>query len=88
MIGAWIAMQSGALWIWGGVAKSVGERHFPDAPLVAWDRSSVSWLRLFRCSLRPARWLIVVTYLLIKPEQNFGLRECGATFQDPGHRPR
>ena len=23
MIGAWIAMQSGALWIWGGVAKSV-----------------------------------------------------------------
>ena len=33
MIGAWIAMQSGALWIWGGVAKPV-TTPFPEAPLV------------------------------------------------------
>ena len=33
MIGAWIAMQSGALWIWGGVAKSV-TTPFPEEPLV------------------------------------------------------
>src|SRR5918994_1954221 len=43
MIGAWIAMQSGALWIWGGGAKSV-TTPFPEAPLVL-GPVSVSWLR-------------------------------------------
>ena len=45
MIGAWITMQSGALWIWGGVAKSIANP-FPEAPLVL-GPVSVSWLRLF-----------------------------------------
>src|SRR5579862_7827153 len=61
MIGAWIAMQSGALWIWGGVAKSISTP-FPDEPLVI-GPVSVSWLRLF--VLAAAALLIVATYLLI-----------------------
>src|SRR6202007_604894 len=61
MIGAWIAMQSGTLWIWGGVAKSVATP-FPDEPLVL-GPVSVAWLRLF--VLAAAGLLIVVTYLLI-----------------------
>jgi branched-chain amino acid transport system permease protein len=49
MIGAWIAMQSATLWIWGGVAKAVATP-FPEAPLFV---------------LAAAAVLIVVTYLLI-----------------------
>jgi branched-chain amino acid transport system permease protein len=61
MIGTWIAMQSGTLWIWGGVAKSVPVP-FPEEPLVI-GPVSVSWLRLF--VLAAALLLIVCTYLLI-----------------------
>ncbi len=77
MIGAWIAMQSGALWIWGGVAKSV-TTPFPEAPLVL-GPVSVSWLRLFvlggggaadRRHLSPDQ-----------PAPNSAAR-CAATFQD------
>jgi branched-chain amino acid transport system permease protein len=76
MIGAWIAMQSGALWIWGGVAKSVATP-FPEAPLVL-GPVSVSWLRLF--VLAAAAMLIVVTYLLInRTKLGCAMR---ATFQD------
>src|SRR6201996_1906225 len=59
MIGAWIAMQSATLWIWGGVAKSVPSP-FPETPLVL-GPVSVSWLRLF--VLAAAALLIVLTYL-------------------------
>ncbi|MBC7580910.1 MAG: branched-chain amino acid ABC transporter permease, partial [Tardiphaga sp.] len=76
MIGAWIAMQSGALWIWGGVAKSVSNP-FPDAPLVL-GPVSVSWLRLF--VLAAAALLIVIAYLLIN-RTRLG-RAMRATFQD------
>src|SRR3989454_2240898 len=76
IIGAWIAMQSGALWIWGGVAKSV-TTPFPEAPLVL-GPVSVSWLRLF--VLAAAAMLIVVTYLLInRTKLGCAMR---ATFQD------
>src|SRR3569623_1139131 len=76
MIGAWIAMQSGALWIWGGVAKSISNP-FPDAPLVL-GPVSVSWVRLF--VLGAAAMLIVVTYLMInKTKLGCAMR---ATFQD------
>src|SRR5258705_11535290 len=76
MIGAWIAMQSGALWIWGGVAKSVATP-FPEAPLVM-GPVSVSWLRLF--VLAAAAMVIVVTYLLInRTKLGCAMR---ATFQD------
>ncbi len=76
MIGAWIAMQSGALWIWGGVAKSVSNP-FPDAPLVL-GPVSVSWVRVF--VLAAAALLIVVSYLLIN-RTKLG-RAMRATFQD------
>ena len=76
MIGAWIAMQSGALWIWGGVAKSVASP-FPDAPLEI-GPVSVSWLRLF--VLCAAALLIVVTYGLIN-RTKLG-KAMRATFQD------
>ncbi len=76
MIGAWIAMQSGALWIWGGVAKSVASP-FPDAPLEI-GPVSVSWLRLF--VLAAAAFLIVVTYALIN-RTKLG-KAMRATFQD------
>jgi len=76
MIGAWIAMQSGTLWIWGGVAKSVATP-FPDEPLVL-GSVSVSWLRLF--VLAAAALLIVVTYLLVnRTKLGCAMR---ATFQD------
>src|SRR5260370_7151665 len=76
MIGAWIAMQSGALWIWGGVAKSV-TTPFPEAPLVL-GRVWVSWLRLF--VLAAAASVIVFTYLLInRTKLGCAMR---ATFQD------
>jgi branched-chain amino acid transport system permease protein len=76
MIGAWIAMQSGALWIWGGVAKSVSNP-FPDAPL-ALGPVSVSWIRLF--VLAAAALLIVISYSLINLTK-LG-RAMRATFQD------
>ena len=76
MIGAWIAMQSGALWIWGGVAKSVASP-FPDAPLEI-GPVSVSWLRLF--VLFAAALLIIVTYGLIN-RTKLG-KAMRATFQD------
>ncbi|MET0968164.1 MAG: branched-chain amino acid ABC transporter permease [Tardiphaga sp.] len=76
MIGAWIAMQSGALWIWGGVAKSV-DTPFPDAPLVI-GPVSVSWLRLF--VLCAAALLIVLAYALINLT-TLG-KAMRATFQD------
>lgn len=76
MIGAWIAMQSGMLWIWGGVAKSVATP-FPEQPLVL-GPVSVSWLRLF--VLAAAALLIVVTYFLIhRTKLGSAMR---ATFQD------
>jgi branched-chain amino acid transport system permease protein len=76
MIGAWIAMQSGTLWIWGGVAKSVATP-FPEQPLVL-GPVSVSWLRLF--VLAAAALLIVVTYFLInRTKLGSAMR---ATFQD------
>ncbi len=76
MIGAWLAMQSGALWIWGGVAKSVATP-FPEAPLVL-GPISVSWLRLF--VLFAAALLIVITYFLIdRTKLGCAMR---ATFQD------
>jgi branched-chain amino acid transport system permease protein len=76
MIGAWIAMQSATLWVWGGVAKSV-PTPFPDAPLVL-GSVSVSWLRLF--VLAAAALLIVLTYVLInRTRLGSAMR---ATFQD------
>ena len=69
-------MQSGTLWIWGGVAKSVATP-FPEMPLVL-GSVSVSWLRLF--VLAAAALLIVVTYLLInRTKLGCAMR---ATFQD------
>ncbi|MFT4277307.1 MAG: branched-chain amino acid ABC transporter permease [Rhodopseudomonas sp.] len=76
MIGAWIAMQSATLWVWGGVAKSV-PTPFPDAPLEI-GPVSVSWLRLF--VLVAAGALIVLTYVLInRTRLGSAMR---ATFQD------
>ncbi|MCD0416105.1 branched-chain amino acid ABC transporter permease [Rhodopseudomonas sp. BR0M22] len=76
MIGAWIAMQSATLWVWGGVAKSV-PTPFPDAPLEI-GPVSVSWLRLF--VLVAAGALIVLTYILInRTRLGSAMR---ATFQD------
>jgi branched-chain amino acid transport system permease protein len=76
MIGAWIAMQSATLWVWGGVAKSV-PTPFPDAPLEI-GPVSVSWLRLF--VLIAAGALIVLTYVLInRTRLGSAMR---ATFQD------
>src|SRR4029077_722304 len=76
MIGAWIAMQSGTLWIWGGVAKSVATP-FPDEPLVL-GPVSVASMRLF--VLAAAALLIVATYLLVnRTKLGSAMR---ATFQD------
>jgi branched-chain amino acid transport system permease protein len=69
-------LRGSALWIWGGVAKSV-TTPFPEAPLVL-GPVSVSWLRLF--VLAAAAMLIVVTYLLInRTKLGCAMR---ATFQD------
>jgi branched-chain amino acid transport system permease protein len=76
MIGAWIAMQAGALWIWGGVAKSVAPP-FSDKPLVL-GPVSVSWLWLF--VLAAVVVLIGVTYFVID-RTKLG-RAMRATFQD------
>jgi len=76
MIGAGIVLQSGALWLFGGVAKAI-PTPFPDAPLQI-GPASVSWLRLF--VLGAALALIAVTYLLINGTK-LG-RAMRATFQD------
>lgn len=76
MIGAWIALQAGALWIWGGVAKSV-PAPFPEAPLVV-GMISISWLWLF--VLAAVLVLIALTYFLVN-QTKLG-RAMRATFQD------
>ncbi len=76
MIGAGIVLQSGTLWIFGGVAKAIPSP-FPDAPL-AIGPVSISWLRLF--VLGAALVLIAGSYLLIN-RTKLGLA-MRATFQD------
>jgi len=76
MIGAGIALQSGILWTFTGVAKAIPSP-FPDAPLVL-GPVSFSWLRLF--VLGAALVLILGTYVLID-RTKLG-RAMRATFQD------
>ncbi|KMO32068.1 ABC transporter permease [Methylobacterium variabile] len=76
MIGAGIVLQSGTLWIFGGVAKAVPSP-FPEAPLQI-GPASVSWLRLF--VLGAALLLIGLTYALIN-RTKLGLA-MRAAFQD------
>jgi len=76
MIGAGIALQSGALWLFGGVAKAI-PAPFPDEPLQI-GPASVSWLRIFVFAAALA--LIAVTNLLINATK-LG-RAMRATFQD------
>ncbi|WP_336489434.1 branched-chain amino acid ABC transporter permease [Methylobacterium nigriterrae] len=76
MIGAGIILQSGTLWLFGGVAKSI-PTPFPEAPLQL-GPVSVSWLRLF--VLAAALALIGLTYALIN-RTRLGLA-MRSTFQD------
>jgi len=76
MIGAGIALQSGTLWIFGGVAKAIPSP-FPEVPLQV-GPVSVSWLRLF--VLGAALGLIGLTYALIN-RTKLGLA-MRAAFQD------
>lgn len=76
MIGAGIILQSGTLWIFGGVAKAV-PTPFPDQPLVI-GPVSVSYVRLF--VLAAALALIALTYVTINGTK-LG-RAMRATFQD------
>lgn len=76
MIGVGIILQSGTLWIFGGVAKSV-PTPFPMEPLVI-GPVSVSWVRLFVFAAALA--LIAITYLTINGTR-LG-RAMRATFQD------
>ncbi len=76
MIGAGIAMQSGMLWMFGGVAKAIPSP-FPEAPLQI-GPAFVSWLRLF--VLGAALALIGLTYALIN-RTRLGLA-MRAGFQD------
>ena len=76
MIGAGIVLQSGTLWLFGGVAKAVPSP-FPAQPL-AIGPVSVSWLRLF--VFAAALVLIAGSYLLIN-RTKLG-RAMRATFQD------
>ncbi|MDP4005975.1 branched-chain amino acid ABC transporter permease [Methylobacterium sp. NEAU K] len=76
MIGAGIVLQSGTLWIFGGVAKAIPSP-FPEAPLQI-GPVSVSWLRLF--VLGAALGLIALTYTLIN-RTKLGLA-MRAAFQD------
>ena len=76
MIGAGIVLQSGTLWLFGGVAKAV-PTPFPEAPLQL-GPVSVSWLRLF--VLAAALLLVAGTTLLIN-RTRLGLA-MRATFQD------
>jgi branched-chain amino acid transport system permease protein len=76
MIGAGIVLQSGTLWIFGGVAKAI-PTPFPEAPLQL-GPVSVSWLRVF--VLGAALALIGLTYALIN-RTKLGLA-MRAAFQD------
>ncbi|WP_029005110.1 branched-chain amino acid ABC transporter permease [Azorhizobium doebereinerae] len=76
MIGAGIILQSGTLWIFGGVAKAI-PTPFPDAPLQI-GPVSLSWLRVFVFAAALA--LIAVTYGLINGTR-LG-RAMRASFQD------
>uniref|UniRef100_UPI0035CA1D66 branched-chain amino acid ABC transporter permease n=1 Tax=uncultured Methylobacterium sp. TaxID=157278 RepID=UPI0035CA1D66 len=76
MIGAGIVLQSGTLWLFGGVAKAI-PTPFPETPLQI-GPVSVSWLRVF--VLGAALALIAATYLLIN-RTRLGLA-MRATFQD------
>ncbi|GGF50403.1 branched-chain amino acid ABC transporter permease [Azorhizobium oxalatiphilum] len=76
MIGAGIILQSGALWIFGGVAKAI-PNPMPDQPLNI-GPVSVAWVRLF--VFAAALVLIGVTYLTIN-RTRLG-RAMRATFQD------
>lgn len=76
MIGAGIVLQSGTLWLFGGVAKAI-PTPFPEAPLQI-GPVSVSWLRVF--VLGAALALIGLTYVLIN-RTKLGLA-MRATFQD------
>ncbi len=77
MIGAWIAMQSGELLLWGGVAKSV-PHPFIEEPLI-FGPISIAPIRLF--VLGAALLILGVVYLLIN-RTKFG-KAMRATFQDP-----
>ncbi len=76
MIGAWIAMQAGALWMFGGVAKSVPSP-FSEKPFVL-GPISISWLWLF--VFAAVMTLVGATYLLIN-RTRLG-KAMRATFQD------
>jgi branched-chain amino acid transport system permease protein len=76
MIGAGIVLQSGTLWIFGGVAKAIPSP-FPEAPLQI-GPASISWLRLFVFGAALA--LIGLTYALIN-RTKLGLA-MRAAFQD------
>jgi branched-chain amino acid transport system permease protein len=76
MIGAGIILQSGSLWIFSGVAKSI-PNPFPEAPLQI-GPVSISWLRIFVFAAALA--LIAGTYALINGTK-LG-RAMRATFQD------
>lgn len=76
MIGAGIILQSGTLWVFGGVAKAIPSP-FPDAPLQV-AGVSISWLRLF--VLLAAATLIALAYAMINGTR-LG-RAMRATFQD------
>jgi branched-chain amino acid transport system permease protein len=76
MIGAGIILQSGSLWIFSGVAKSI-PNPFPEAPLQI-GPVSISWLRIF--VFAAALTLIAGTYALINGTK-LG-RAMRATFQD------
>ncbi|WP_457105342.1 branched-chain amino acid ABC transporter permease [Methylobacterium sp. P5_C11] len=76
MIGAGIVLQSGTLWVFGGVAKAIASP-FPEAPLQI-GPASVSWLRLFVFGAALA--LIGLTYALIN-RTKLGLA-MRAAFQD------
>ncbi|WP_245479691.1 branched-chain amino acid ABC transporter permease, partial [Hansschlegelia zhihuaiae] len=76
MIGAGIILQSGTLWVFGGVAKAIPSP-FPDQPLSI-GPASISWIRLFVFCAALA--LIVGAYALINGTR-LG-RAMRATFQD------
>nr|WP_208408102.1 branched-chain amino acid ABC transporter permease [Variibacter gotjawalensis] len=76
MIGAGIILQSGTLWTFTGVAKSI-PNPFPEAPLQI-GPVSISWLRIF--VFVAALALIAGTYAIINGTK-LG-RAMRATFQD------
>lgn len=76
MIGCWIAMQNIALYVWGGVARSVSTP-FPTEPLMV-GPIAISWLRIF--VLVAALGLILLSYLVLQ-KTTLG-KAMRATFQD------